>query len=228
MIKKIGTLLLVIAVLTGCSSDDSSNSPNSFNPDDYLYYITGKINGEDFVYGQLASANTLDYSQAGFGNSIISNCAFNPTIGGVNYAMGVYPNLDSEDRPSMYFDFVRFFLCDPNFNNDPQSTFNESFPVGSYTTAMSGDDNSGTTGAVGVTYTPDSTVNTYYQSFNDNQTGNTFEITSSVNSNQNFGAFTNYIQLLEGNFNFTLYNSEDPSDTIEITEGSFKLFMTLD
>lgn len=230
--KKISLFLLGLLILTNCSDDDGNNVilPTEINPSNYLYFISGKINGEDFVYGQLAQATVLDYSQPGFGNSITSNCAFNPTNGGVNYSSGVYPNLDSEARPSMYFDFVRFYLCDANFDNNAGETFNDAFPVGSYNTAVSNDHNTGTTGAVGLLYRPDSTDNMlFYSSLGDNQSGNSFEITSSTNENISVGAQTlEIIQRIEGTFSFTVYNTEDPTDIIEITDGVFKLFVTFD
>lgn len=225
--KKTIILVLSFIALLGCSSDsDSDNQPN---PADYSYFISGRINGEPFIYGQLTNDTVLDYSQPGYGNSIITNCAFNPTVGGVTYASGVYPNLDDEMRPSMYFDFVRFYLCDPNFDNNANEIFNDSFPVGSYTTAVSNDDNIGTTGAVGLTYFPDATGNVTYQSFNENQTGNTFEITTSINSNVILGSqVLRRSQLIEGTFSFTLYNTVDASDTVTVTDGQFKLFVTFD
>lgn len=221
------SLLLGLLILTNCSSEDNNSASNQINPDDYVYYISGKINGEDFVYGQLADATVLDYSQPDYGNSITTNCAYNPDTGGLNYACGVYPNLDSEARPSMSFDFIRFYLCDPNFDNNAGETFNDAFPIGIYNTAVSNNDNNGTTGAVSLNYRPDSTNNMlFYNSLGDNQAGNSFEITSSTNFNQIFGSQVLSIsQLIEGTFSYTLYNTENPSDVIEITEGKFKLYV---
>lgn len=230
MIKKLGLLVFGLGLLMGCSSDDGGSSSNAFNPDDYVYYIKGKVNGEDFLYGQLASATVLDYSQPDYGNSITSNCAFNPTGGGVNYTSGVYPSLENEARPNMYFDFVRFYLCAADFDNNPALTFNDSFPEGSYATAVSNNHNTGTTGAVSLHYRSDSTNNMiFYNSLGDNQSNNSFEITSSVNANQTLGQqVLRRSQLINGSFNYTLYNSNDLTDVIEITDGEFKLFVVFD
>lgn len=220
--KYFSILLLTLILLGSCSGDDEvSNNPN------YLYHISGKINGQPFVYGQLENATDLDYSQAGFGNSITTNCAYFPDTGGLNYAMGVYPNLNNESRPNMSFNFIRFYLCG---GDGASATFNDSFPVGDYATAVSESIVSGTTGAVSLHYQPDSTESmVLYSSINDNQDGNYFKISSSTNTNQYLGSvIVSRNQLLEGTFNFTLYNTNNALETLEITEGHFKLYMTFD
>ena len=224
MIKKLGLLVLSVVILISCSSDDSSDSNAtevSIATSDYLYYITGKINGEQFVYGQEAEATVLDYSQAGYGNSITTDCAYYPDTGGLNYAMGVYPNLNNESQPNMYFDFIRFYLCG---GDGAGATFNDSFPIGVYPTAISSSVVTGTTGAVSLHYQPNSTESMeLYNSLTENQNGNSFEITSSTDANQYLGTqVLTRSQLLEGTFSFTLYNTVDASDTVEVTEGHFK------
>jgi hypothetical protein len=216
-------LLLCIAMIcVSCSSDDNNNDNPSatFNPDEYLYYISGKINGEPFIFGQRIDATALDYSEPFYGNDISTPCAFNPNNGGLNYLAGVYPNLENEARPSMYFEFVRFYLCDPNFDNNPGETFNDVFPVRSYDVATSNSDLNGTTGAVCLSYNANSADNSLlYNSLNPDQTGNSFEITSSTDTSSVFLRR----QTVEGNFSFKVYNEEDSSDVVEITEGQFKI-----
>ena len=109
-------------------------------------------------------------------------------------------------------------------------TFNDSFPEGSYATAVSNNHNTGTTGAVSLHYRSDSTNNMiFYNSLGDNQSNNSFEITSSVNANQTLGQqVLRRSQLINGSFNYTLYNSNDLTDVIEITDGEFKLFVVFD
>lgn len=218
-------LLCGFIAFTSCSSDDNDNNGQEFNGDDYLYYISGKINGQPFLFGQRVDATVLDYSEPGFGNSVTTPCAFNPSNGGLNYAAGVYPSLDNEARPEIYFDFVRFYLCDPNFNNNPAGSFNASFPVRMYDLATSNNSISGTTGAVAMFYAPDATNNmTRYGSLNADQSGNSFEITSSTNTSN----FAQRKQFIEGNFSFKLYNDLDSSDIVEITEGQFKMDVFFD
>lgn len=217
-------LLCSVCLCVSCNDTNEDNeSTTSFNPDDYLYYITGKINGETFILGQRTNATTLDYSQPGFGNSITTPCT-NP-MSGLNYKAGVYPSLENEARPDLYFDFVRFYMCDPNFNNNPSGTFNDSFPIRNYETATSNSRISGTTGAVSLFYAPDATDNLQlYNSLNEDQSGNFFEITSSTNNN----TFAQRIQTIEGVFSFKVYNENDSSDFIEITDGEFKLDVFFD
>ena len=194
---------------------------------DYLYHISGEINGEPFVYGRSISSPIADYTQAGFGNSITTECAYNPVNGGLNYACGVYPNLSDEARPSIYFDFIRFYLC--SSTETAAETFNDSFPVTSYDFATSSNTVTGSTGDVLVSYTVDSTDNsTVYTSIGTEQTGSYFEITSSTENNTVVGS--NVIerkQLIEGTFAVKLYN-ETTGDVMEITNGSFKLGMFFD
>ncbi|WP_282030185.1 hypothetical protein [Winogradskyella eximia] len=226
--KKLSILTLLLATLmfSACSSDDSS-SESDVNNDDYLYFISGKINGEPFVYGQKETATTLDYSLLFSGNSITTTCAYYPDNGGLNYAIGVYPNFDNEARPNMSFDFIRMYLC--GSEDSAAQMFNDAFPISSYDYAISDNVVNGSTGDVSVSYSPDSTVEEWYSTLGGDQSGSNFEITSSTNTNVIFGAQTIEIsQLLEGNFSLKLYNTENPTDVIEITEGQFKLPMTFD
>ncbi len=209
------------------SSDDSNSSSNNINSDDYLYFISGKINGEPFVYGQLREATTVDYYLSNFGNSITTDCAYYPDTGGLNYATGVYPDFENEARPSFYFDFVRFYLC--GSEDSAAEMFNDAFPVSYYDFATSNDDVSGSTGDISAHFRFDATSFYFYSTLDGDQSGSVFEITSSTNETVVFGSQTLSIsQLLEGNFSFKLYNTEDPSDIVEVTEGQFKLPMDFD
>ncbi len=45
-------LLLLCIIIQACSSDSSvNNDSEKTNTDDYLYFISGEIDGEDFLYG---------------------------------------------------------------------------------------------------------------------------------------------------------------------------------
>ena len=223
-LKFLGTLCFAI-LLTACGSDDSSDP--SVNQDDYLYFISGKVNGESFVYGQLETATTADYYLSLSGNSITTTCAYYPDTGGLNYSIGVYPDFETENRPNMSFDFIRFYLC--GSDESASQTFNDAFPVSFYDYAVSDNVVSGSTGDVSAHFTFDSTGDVYYNSLGGDQTGSTFQITSSVSNNVTIGAQTLQIeQLLEGNFSMKLYNVDDPSDVIEITDGQFKLPIPFD
>ena len=97
------------------------------------------------------------------------------------------------------------------------------FPVGNYQVATSNDDNSGTTGAIGFEYAPNASEGPFYNT-NGDQTGNMVNISSSTPSNSFIlEVQVGSSQIVEGTFSATLYNESDASDTVQITDGQFKL-----
>ncbi|UKM65999.1 DUF5025 domain-containing protein [Flavobacteriaceae bacterium GSB9] len=206
--------------LTSCSINrESEPTTNSIDSTDYLYYISGKIDGEPFIFGQKLDDSSLKYSNI-IGGSLSGICAYGDSYG-INYEVGVYPGF-SENLASINFEFIRLYLCGQTPTQAEQ--FNSLFPVKSYTIASSNDNLNGTTGAVGATYSPNVGEDTYYTSYGGDQTNSYFEITSSVEMNQYLlEVLVNVAQEIEGNFAITLYNYDDPSDVITITDGKFKL-----
>lgn len=60
--KQLFVSFMLIILLAGCNNEDLKNESNmNVNTSDYLYYVSGKINGESFFYGQRLDATTLDY-----------------------------------------------------------------------------------------------------------------------------------------------------------------------
>ncbi|PTX64096.1 hypothetical protein C8N46_101706 [Kordia periserrulae] len=211
----------IILAISCSNNDEGSGDELSFNPEDYHYFISGKINGESFLYGQRKDATTVDYNIIHSGGTT-TECAYYPETGGVNYYSGVYPNFEEETLPSMNFGFVRFYLCSEMDATSQSAVFNERFALGNYEIATK-DDISGTTGGIYFEYSSNSLEGPYYNS-NGDQSSSYCEITSSTNANQYLlEVLVNSQQIIEGNFSVKLYNEEDSSDVIEITDGSFKL-----
>ncbi|AXG69815.1 hypothetical protein KORDIASMS9_02043 [Kordia sp. SMS9] len=229
MIKK--SQLLVVLILSslgfGCSSDDAADSDQSSNFDssEYIYFISGKVNGESFFYGQRFDDTVLNYQTVYSIPLEAATCAASLDQGldyKVSYGSSVYPNFDNEDtQPTFGIELVRFYRC-----SDPQSStevFNDLFALGSYEFAMD-DASSGTMRQIGINYAPIATGDSYYQSYGVLDSSNSFSITSSQDTNTFLlGNLITQSQLIEGEFSAKLYNEDDSADTVEITEGRFKI-----
>lgn len=225
MIKKF--LFFAFSLLIFCCSnnDDSPANPTEINNSDYLYFMSGRINGEQFIYGQRVDATVVDYT-LGLSNTLGAICAYNPDTGGYNYNNFVYPNFDNENRPTMGLEFVRFHLCtDDEYQSE---TFNEKFPIGNYDFAVSNNGVTGSTGDIGISFSPNAQEGPYYDTYGGDQTGSYFKITSSTPANSYIlDVLVGSAQIIEGDFSAKFYNEEDPSDVITITEGHFKMIPSL-
>jgi hypothetical protein len=225
-LKKLYPIILGLLVLTCNSNSDDSDPSNELPLGSYLYVISGKINGEPFVYGQRADATELDYNIIHSGASTVI-CAYYPETGGVNYYSGVYPNFDDESKPSMGIEFVRFFLCSEVNDYNQSEVFNDRFPMGNYELSADGEDAYGPTGEIGMQYTPNSSEGPYYNSYGD-QTGSYFEVTASTPANSYIlDVLVGSSQIVEGNFSMKFYNEMDSNDVITITDGHFKVIPNL-
>lgn len=229
MLKKINFVLLIVIgmFIYNCSSDsDSDSNDGEINSDNYVYFMSGKINGESFNYGLRTDATELDYT-SGQSITLSAVCAYYPDTGGFNYSPFVYPNFDNEARPSMGIDFVRFHLCTDD--ESQLETFNDKFPLGSYEFAESDETSSGPVGKIGLTYTPNAQSGPYYSTYGGEQSGSTFEITSSEPFNSYIlDVLVNAGQIVEGTYSAKFYNTEDPTDVIVITDGQFKMVPSVD
>ena len=228
MIKK--RQLLVLLILTniglGCSSDDSEPTQNvdmNMDSSDYLYFISGKINGESFLYGQRSDDTVLNYQVVSSIPLESATCSSSLDQGldyKISYGSSIYPNFDNEDsQPQFGINFVRFYRC-----SDSQSStevFNDLFPVGNYEYSI---DNQiyGTMRQIGIDYSPVANGNEHYESYGASESSNSFKITNSQVYNISFSQN----QLIEGEFSSKLYNVNDNSDFVEITEGRFKIIIT--
>ena len=213
----------IFVLIVGCSKDDGPYI-NTLEPDDseYLYFISGKTNGEPFNYGLRKDANTVEF---GVINGVTGTCNMeNENSGAKSFSTGIYP-IDSDPQlPSMIFNFARFYECSNIINS--LNVFNDLFPVGSYNIDVRRDDYSNAREAVGVMYKPNIGEEKIYSTYDGSQEGSFFEITSSIEGKEFLlGVLISSGQALEGNFEVTLYNEDNPTDVLEITEGSFKIFI---
>lgn len=215
-------IILTSVLLINCSSDDSKPPETSFNSDDYIYYVSGTINGDDFIYGLRKDAVELEFG-ANYGREGTCNIG-NKDYAGLSYNAGIYPE-DDNTLSALTLEFIRFYLC----SNVPSQgeLFNDLFPVKAYEYGTNNSVVSGDSGLVAVHYMPNVENDVAYASLDGDQTGNHFEITSSINENIYSGSNPiALIQLVEGNFKVKLYSEVDVNDVIEITNGSFKLSLS--
>ena len=228
MLKKITPLFLIVLCFSLCynCSSDSDSDDDDTNSDEYIYFMSGKINGESFIYGQKTNATELDYT-SGLSITLPAVCAYYPETGGFNYSPFLYPNFDDESRPTMGIDFVRFHLCSDE--SSQLESFNDKFPTTMYEFADSDSTSSGPIGKIGLTYSPNAQNGPYYSTYAGDQSNSSFEITSSTPFNTYlFETLYSAGQIVEGNFSATFYNTDDPSDIIVITDGQFKMIPSLD
>ena len=216
-------LLLLCFIIQACSSDNSDNeNPQNINTDDYLYFISGKINGEDFLFGLETEPTSIEYSSI-FGNSGVCTND-NSDYSGIGYNSGVYPY--NSTGSSIVFNFVRFYLC-----SNPKTkveVFNDSFPIKTYPLSETDSNISGADSSIAISYSPDINEDIYYTSFNGNSVNGSFTITKSTEKNEYLlNQLIEAYQEIEGTFTATLYKVDDSSDTIQITDGKFKLQVKL-
>ena len=223
MIKKRQLLVLIIltSIGLGCSSDDSESNQNmDIDNSEYLYFISGKINGESFLYGQRSDDTSLNYQIVSSIPLEGAACAYSSDQGldyKISYGSSIYPNFDNEDsQPRIGINLIRFYRC-----SDSQSStevFNDMFSVGNYEYSIDNDD-SGIMRQIGIDYSPiASSSDEYYESYGTIESSNSFAITDSQENNS-----FSQSQLIEGEFSAKLYNVNDSSDFVEITEGRFKI-----
>ena len=223
-------LTLVVTTLISCSSssDSETNPEANFDSADYYYFISGKMNGESFLFGQRIDDTVLNYQLVFESPLEGATCAYSQDQGldyKISYLTSVYPDFDNEDsQPSMGIDFVRFYRC-----SDTQSStevFNDLFGIGDYEYA-SDNSESGTMKQIGITYSPIATGDPYYESYGTIASSNSFKITATEEYNDYIsGVLVAQNQLVEGEFTAKLYHADNSSDVIEITEGRFKIIVT--
>ncbi|MBJ6367986.1 hypothetical protein [Snuella sedimenti] len=229
-IKQLLVLLILTSIGLGCNSDDSESSQNMMNIDssEYLYFISGKINGESFLYGQRFDDTSLNYQIVSSIPLESATCAYSLDQGldyKISYGSSLYPNFDNEDsQPQIGINLIRFYRC-----SDSQSStevFNDMFSVGNYEYSIN-DDSSGIMRQIGIDYSPIASGDEYYESYGTIESSNSFIITDSQENNSYLlGNLVSQSQLIEGEFSVKLYNVNDSSDFVEITDGKFKIIIS--
>lgn len=216
-------LILCFITLYACSSDNSNDdTPQSINTEDCAYFISGKIDGKDFLYGLESQPTSIDYYSI---HGVSGGCTNdNSSYSGLNYSSGVYA--DAAKGQSIGFEFIRFYLC-----SNPKSkveVFNDSFPIKNYSLSESDSSISGTDGSIGISYSPNIDEDLYFTSYGGNSVNGSFKITKSTEKNEYLlNQLVNAYQEIEGTFSCTLYSIDNPAETIEITNGKFKLQVKL-
>lgn len=226
---KVKNLFLIAIAFTislqSCSKTDSENElekedTDAIDASEYSYYISGKMNGKEFIYGRKEMDTNPNYQLVHSSPLEDAVCAYGRDQGldyKVSYSSTIYPIFDNEDsQPSMSIDFIRFYGCSESQSSS--EVFNSLFSIDEYDYAND-DNSSGASKHMGIIYSPIATGNKYYESYGETQSSSIFEITYSEDNNY----FNLYSQSVEGKFSVKLYNVDDSSDVIEITEGKFKI-----
>ena len=193
--------LLAIAVscfFAACSGDENVN-PTPTPTEDVLYFFKGNLGGEAVDLSLTLSNDITNYHS--HGGSLGEMCTF-------DYGASIG---DQFDNPPLFdFELKSMYSGECDAEND---AFNGLITPATFTYYEDGTPN-----AVSVTVGM-MTADGYFNSQYGTQTGASFEITSSTETNNTFGKF----QLLEGTVNCTLYKEDDNSQSIELENGTFKL-----
>ena len=202
---------ITFLIIASCSGEGNDIS-NSIDDSEYLWYFSGKLNGEPFIYGQKANESIATY-EISTSNTQPSTCV-NSSNNGFSYNSGVYPSFD-DSLPSMDIEFNRMHICSEGSQND---LFDGLFDEKSYDFAMNNNDIDENAGKVALFYYPNVNSIYGYKTYNGDQSGSFFKVTSST---QYQGSSLK--RLLKGEFSATFYKENNLSDKVEITDGRFKI-----
>ena len=217
MKKKIKYVLpiLLAALMFSCSSDDSNNDDDDNDNPGLAYYTNAKINGTQF------SANIpVDVSVGtDYGGSMSYSPQYNNdgACVNINYEPSLYPTFN-ESLGSMGVGFIGFLRELDLSCSDELTNFDTIFTDGpfSYT-----DGDYGYGVKVNYATTSDETQQ-YYTSYGGSQDNSTFQITNVEPTDCGFKECL----IITGTFSCNVYNEQDDSDMIEITDGQFKLLLS--
>lgn len=214
--KLINLFAFTIAFLfiVSCSSNEEDVS-NQIKESEYLWYFSGKLNGESFIYGQKVNESMVTY-EIGTTNTQPSTCVYS-SDNGFSYNSGIYPSFD-DTLPTMDIEFNRMHICSDGEQSD---LFNSLFDEKSYDFAINNNDVDKNAGKIGLYYYSSANSTYGYTTYNGDQRGSSFKVTSST---QYEGSSLG--RVLEGEFDAIFYNENDLSDKIEINEGHFKIIVT--
>lgn len=205
-------LLFVLAILLffSCSKDDEVVAPPEDTPE-FRSFITAKVDGDDYIatipYNLVGSEfeQTISYQEITDNNSECIN---------INYTAEL-KHLEDSTLPKLSIGFVGFLSQNNIMCSEEVSNFEALFELQQYDYA----NNTGDYGANILYVTNTNNILTYYTTYLSDQTNSNFEITDVVIENCEPKSCIR----VSGSFNCTLFNTIDNTDTIEITEGTFKL-----
>jgi len=202
------TLFVVssMSLVSSCSSDDDGDSANAENFD---LFISFRADGELITYG---------FDQDNFDTEFQPSISFTEFLGNSSCFRSCSPGLISVNDsalPQAEVSFNRFL--DAFCTSDDPAIFNTLFPVGTYEYSNNGER------GVGFGFGLDTSDNAFYDSEEGMQSGSSFSITASEEDNITFAGGVLYGQIVSGTFNCTVYNELDTNDSIEITEGVYRL-----
>jgi hypothetical protein len=210
--KKILLIICAISIVACSSSDDSDNNDSGNN--DLSFYINAKVNGTNFNSGIPVDLSIpTDYG---------SSNSYQPIYNGaqcvnMNYEPSLYPFFD-ETKPGMSVGFIGFIgnanlTCAEELDN-----FDTLFQPDSY-----GYTDSAYSYGVKVSYATTGDANqVYYTSYGAQDNDASFIITDVEPVDCGF----NECVIVSGTFSCRVYNEQDATDFLDITNGEFKLGIT--
>ena len=198
--KKI-LFFLSLAIFASCSSDESSSST--------VAYFRANLNGQSVDYSQDSSNSPTYFNQP------IVGFSGNGSDKSFYYAssMDYYGGFDS--YPSL--DVTMHNMYQSTSYADETTNFNTTFDS-KPTNFISYDDDSNWIKGVSVTHIDAN--GDIFSTLSGSQSGSSISYTSMTTATNDFGFQT---KTITGTVNCTLYKDSDPTETITLTNGSFKL-----
>ena len=206
-------LLLVLAISLFSCSKNNDDSEQIVTPSvDAIAYFRGSLNGQP-----------LDYSQTNYTTSAYSYSYYNGYLSGPGYFDKSYhfgcimqPSNNTNSYPQIDLTFSNMY----NTNSGVSQT--DAF-YGLFTTIptnfITSIQENNLVKGINVSYTSPSDVN--YSTLKGDQTGSTMTVTSSTTGIESGGNLK--IITIVGNVNCKLYNQNNPSDVIALSNGTYKL-----
>lgn len=183
---------------------------------DGVFFITFRANGE---------LVDMRFDTASTSADFLTNMSFSGPVGddcARDYGPGLNANNDSF-IPQSGVEFYNLLSLNDLCTTTPESeAINLAFPTGNYSYSTSDSEY-----GVGFGYSP--SEDNFFNTLGGSQSGSTFSIQSSEEANIFVaGNLFEAGQTIEGTFSCTIYNESNPSETIAITDGSFRLRVSED
>lgn len=204
-------IFILLGLIFSCSSSEDA-PPVDITPATLLVYTTANIDGVAFD-AQISTDVTV---QSDYGTSYSYQPQQNQNGGcdNINYSASLYPTFN-EALPYVGVGFNRFIIEQNRDCFEELDYFDQLFPIASYDYST-GEYNYGVT----VEYaTKSDGSGIFYTSYGPQDSSASFEVTAIEAYDCGF----NECMFLTGTFTCKLYNSQDTTDTVEVTNGTFKL-----